>query len=220
MGKVGAAVGSGGLSLGGSFLQRQGDQAAQDYNNLYNSFDPGARPEAAAFLNPVTDFQNGTLNSAYQLSGPEAYIQAALAQQSAEENALGDKASSQAAGANTNALSQLASRGGLRGGSAQRLAMMSQRNVGQALQDVNMQGMQNRAQIGLQGEGMKRDTEKYNLGTKLGAMNSQNEYNANKYNQQMQAWAANKQAQATLAAGKGKGQSGGMMGGVGRTLGK
>ena len=36
----------------------------------------------------------------------------------------------------------------------------------------------------------------------------------------MEEWAANKQAQATFGAGKGKGQGGGIMGGVGKVIGK
>lgn len=161
------------------------------------------------------------LGSEYKLAGPQAYIRSMGNKINQEELNAMNKAAAQQASAQAQARSQLSMRGGLRGGAAERLAQGGSRNQMMALQDTGKSAMLNRLNLGAQGEQMKQDTEKYNLENMLKAMDATNAFNQNTYTDQMKAWAANKQAQATLdAAPKRKGDSGGIMGGVGKITGK
>ena len=165
--------------------------------DMYSELQGMQKPTAASYLR-YTDDKGNFIDPNFQLQGGENWVQKAMKAQAAEEAALGNKASTQAAGAQAAQRSMLASRGGLRGGTAERLAKASQRDTAQALQDINMQGMQNRALTERQGEEMNRQAQQFNIGNRLQDIQGQNVYNANKYAQEMQAYGAGKSAMAGL----------------------
>jgi hypothetical protein len=186
--------------------------------------DPKKKADILAALSKMPQkitMSSYSLGNEYKLAGPQAYIGAMGKKINQEELNAMNKAAAQQASSQAQARSQLSMRGGLRGGAAERLAQGGARNQMMALQDTGKSAMLNRLNLGAQGEQMKTDTEKYNLENMLKAMDATNAFNQNTYTDQMKAWAANKQAQATLdAAPKRKGDSGGIMGGVGKITGK
>jgi hypothetical protein len=202
----------------GGELAKSGSEGASEWQKQYDEMGPGAKPELIERQSRLA--QDGLLNDVYRLKGPEGWQKAAMEKQGLEQVAAGDLAAQQAAGAGATARSSLAMRGGLTGGSAERLAKAQMDRQMGAVQDVARQGIGQRADIGLETENRRGTTEKYNIEQALGERKAQDEYNQQKYAQDMQAWAAAKQGQATLAASRGKGDRGGVMGGAAKVIGK
>jgi hypothetical protein len=84
--------------------------------------------------------------------GPSAWYNMMLDKQKLEEQGARDTAAKQALSQGAQARSQLAMRGGLMGGSAERMAKSSARDLMMANQDVSRQGMLTRAQLGVSDE--------------------------------------------------------------------
>lgn len=142
-----------------------------------------------------------------------AWKDMALNKQAAEESKMMSDAAAQSAGGLANARSQLAMRGGLRGGAAERLARGGASDLLGARQNVMSQGVINRANIGMQGAQMDTDVNKFNAG--LGAeaqkfnisnalqdVANQNEWEKFKYGEQMKLKGAGMTGQAIKNAGK------------------
>lgn len=85
-------------------------------------------------------------------TGPSAWQNLMLQKQALEEQTGADRASKQAASQAAMGQAQLASRGGLMGGSAERLAKMSGRDALMAKQEIMRQGMGARADIATKDE--------------------------------------------------------------------
>ena len=119
-------------------------------------------------------------------------------------------------------MNRLAMNGGLRGGAGERMAgrladqglLAQQQNAraanGQRL-DISAQDEQNRlsnlANLGtaeLQVAGHNRAGEQFNIGNTIADINARRQFDQNNYNQDMQAWAARKTAEATPSGGGGK----------------
>lgn len=88
-------------------------------------------------------------------TGPSAWADIAGKQQALEEANLRDKAASGEAGARSEALSSLASKGGLSTGSRERLATSGARNYANSLQEIARGGAQSRLGISAQDESNK-----------------------------------------------------------------
>jgi len=200
------------------FLSNQGKEGASAYQSQYDAMNPGARPEDIKRESRLG--KDKLMEEVYKLKGPEAWQKAALAKAGEEEVAMRDLAATQSAGAAAGARSAMASRAGLTGGAAERLAKSQMLGQLSSQQNAARQAVQSRADIGLESENKRSGVEKYNIEAALGERNAQDQFAMQKYQSDMQEWAAAKQAQATFAAGKGKGQSGGVMGGVGKVMGK
>ncbi len=159
--------------------------------------------------------------------GPSTWANLQNQKQFAEEGNARDQATSQGRSARAGAESDLAMRGGLSSGARERIARKGASDVLAMGQDVSRQGNLNRMQIGIQDQtnkigelsqlpGMENqafqpllqkesmwDTAKQSdMARQLAENNQRNQYNQNVYQQQMSAWAADRQAYATENAGK------------------
>lgn len=148
---------------------------------------------------------------------PSEWYNRMIGQQGLEEKSALDQASRQQQTGLASAQSQLAMRGGLRGGAAERLAGSGMRNLMQARQGVTGAGAQARQQLGLSDEemkirmlqsvpgmelarsGMEADIQGQNIQTRLGQIQQQNQAKQMAYQTKMQGWAAGQQAEATRA---------------------
>lgn len=135
------------------------------------------------------------------------------------------KASAQSMQAGAQARSGLAMRGGLSSGTRERLAVSGQRDLMGANQGIARTGAQNLLSLGAQDAQMKQsmlgtlmgtDTQigefntgqsnqgsQYNINNALQQQQGQNAWNMDTYKEQMDKWAANKQADATASSGGG-----------------
>lgn len=136
----------------------------------------------------------------YKLKGPESYIEKALGQQALEEGKLRDETMLAQQQGLAQARANMAMRGGVRGGNMLQLQRQGMKDVLAGRQQVGMQGAQARAGIGLEGDKMGREINKYNLENELRAMGAGNEWDMKRYQTRMAAQAAKKSAEATRAA--------------------
>lgn len=160
-------------------------------------------------------------------TGPSKWANLMLDKQKQEELAGRDLATRQAMSGAAQARSQLAMRGGLRGGARERLASQSMRDALAARQDVSKQGIGSRFGILTEDESQRMkllpqfseaegQLSRYNL--ELGNRAQQSNIEAalkekqmkdamamDKYKEQMRAWAAEKEAEATRNQGGGGG---------------
>lgn len=245
-GRVGMGVASGGFSEllpqakrflgggggGGSFSYQNMPQAPQ-FQSLRDQksgllANPNLRVNAGPDITMNTQGLEAIRNRALG-QGPSAWAQ--MAQQ---KNASDIANQRSAAAANLNsaqaqARSQLASRGGLRGGAAERLALGGQTNLMTQRQNLGNQQNLNNLNIGMQDEAQKTqllqqlpgmevqalqpqilnrqaslDTQKYNIGNALQDKYAEDQAKQTAYQQQMQSWAAQNQANAIMGAGGGK----------------
>ncbi len=159
--------------------------------------------------------------------GPSTWASLATQKQYAEEAAARDRAKQEARSSQAQAEADLAMRGGLSSGARERLTSSGARNLLSMSQDVGRQGNLNRLQIGmndeqnriaqlsqlpgmenanlqaqLQKEQLWENAKQSDLQRVQSENDRRNEWNQMLYQQQMQAWAANRQAQATENSGK------------------
>jgi hypothetical protein len=180
--------------------------------------DPGAKPVSVGYQG-VTD-DKGMLKDQFKLSGGDAYTKLAQERLATDTAAARNNASQGAAGAEANARTALATRGGLQGGVAARLAMQNQKNRMAAQQDVTAQQTRGQQDIASKQFDIGREAEQSNLAATRADQLARNQYNQANYAQQMQAWAAGKAGQAQLQGKAGKGDQGGLSGFTGKVLGK
>ncbi len=123
--------------------------------------------------------------------GPSAWAQLMNQQQSTNQGTAMDASAKQNSGANAMAMSGLASRGGLSGGSAERLAMNSQKNNAFNQNSILRQGLTDKQNIGLQDQTQKASLLKSIPGMDMDVANLKMQNNAfqnniNQYNTSMQ----------------------------------
>lgn len=154
-------------------------------------------------------------------TGASPWAQAQLQNQALQEQGLKNSVGQQGASAEAGARSQLASKFGLSPAASERLATQNQRNQMTNLQNVGFQGAQARGQIGSQDAqnrqqflaglpgqqmalaGAQTQNQQYNIGNAVNETNAKRANDLNTYNQQMQAWAANKSGDAMRQSGSG-----------------
>lgn len=227
MGSTAGRIGLGVATMGGSEVVRaaakpissKGDNAERKFQEQLAGLDPGEKPSAPSFSN-LLDPNTGRLKDQYNLRDASAWRQASLGKLGQEELAGRDLAQQMGQTQAAQARSNLASRAGLSGGAAERLAAQGARSTAEQQQMATRQGAQNRAGLEVQTEGLNRQADQYNIGNALNEQKRQDDLKQQQYAQQMQQYAAAKQAQGILQAGQGKGQGGGFSGGVTKTLGK
>lgn len=158
-------------------------------------------------------------------SGPSAWAELQLQQQ--QQQAMQDKsaAAQQAMAGNSQAMSGLAMRGGLSGGARAALAMQGQRDLLNARQKVGAAANTNRlttmskdeenrvqqlgnlasseSTLGQFNKTLEAKQADANIQNLLGEVQGKRAFQQNTYNEQMRAWAANKQAEATRNSGGG-----------------
>ncbi len=199
------------------------------YQQVYDPLSMAFAPEVQKRLDALAldtrgleAFRNEALRR-----GPSSWAKLSTRKQFAEEADARDRAKQEARSSQAQAEADLAMRGGLSGGARERLTAGGARNLLAMSQDVGRQGGLNRMQIGINDEqnrisqlGMLPGMENSNLQAQLQKENlwenarqsdlqrtqaeneRRNQWNQMLYQQQMQAWASNRQAQATENAGK------------------
>lgn len=160
-------------------------------------------------------------------NGPSTWANLAQAQNQAQSGISKDKAVTEARSGDRTAEADLASKGGLSSGAEERIARGGAKNLLAVGQDNARQTNLNSMQIGINDEqnrisqlgqlpamentAFQDSMQKENswdtarmadINAASGENQRRNSYNQNVYNQQMQAWAASKQANATENAGK------------------
>lgn len=160
-------------------------------------------------------------------SGPSAWAQMAGRQQDELAQDAQNKAGKQSAGQAAEARSQLAMRGGINSGARERIAQGAAKNYMDMSQDIGRQATTNKTQIGMNDEqnrinqlqalpGMENaavanemdktklwgQAKQFDVGQMTAEQERRNAFNMGNYHEQMQAWGAGKQANATANAGK------------------
>lgn len=162
-------------------------------------------------------------------TGPSAWAQLQMGQNAASAQTQRSQAAQNSAAAQAQARGQLAQHGGLMGGASERLAqnagnqlMAGRQGINAAQSSQNLQTQlsdeQQKTQmleqlpgqeaqvagVGFQNQAMQGGQQQYNIGNALQDKYAQDQANQTAYQQQMQVWSAQKQAQAIQNAGGGK----------------
>lgn len=135
-------------------------------------------------------------------SGPSPWALLALGEQSKMRQTANDQGAQTAAGATATANADLASHGGLASGARERTAESGMKDFLAMTQGNAASENANDLQIGLNDEQNKIQQKGTAAQIETQDTNNINNYNQSMYQQQMQAWAAEQQAQATRDAGK------------------
>jgi hypothetical protein len=184
--------------------------------------DPNKGVPQLADYQGISTLANKGQIAARQLSGADIQSQMeqspwykmALQKQGLEQSRLMNQAAQQQAGALAGARSQLAMRGGLRGGAAERLAQSGAENLATGLQQQRMAGGIERGQLGMQGAdlasrlsqfniGQQSEADKINLQTQLMDLAARENRSLQQYQEIMRAYAGEKTAQAAGGGGGG-----------------
>jgi hypothetical protein len=137
----------------------------------------------------------------------------ALQKQGAEQASMLDQAGQQNASSAAQAMSNLAMKGGLRSGAAERLAGQAGENTALNRQNIMGQGAVERGNLGMQAAGLSSDLAKFNAGNtqqaqfgnvqnQLGNLANVNDQNRFRYGEEMKLKGAGMSAQGIANAGK------------------
>lgn len=199
----------------------------QDYDpnsmSLFNMEAPGIN---AIDTSGINDAMSAYRQNALR-TGPSQWANLATKESNLEQKQAQDQAMDNARGQTATARADLAMHGGLDSGARERLARSGQTAAIDASQKIAGQGIQNRMQIGMNDEqnrisqlgalpGMevqalapqfqKQNMLNQAMGTdvahEIGENEAQNLFNMQNYHEQMSAWGANRQANATENSGK------------------
>lgn len=163
--------------------------------------------------------------------GPSAWATQAGQQQDALSANARDRGASESNAQTATALDRLASSGGLSSGARERAAEAGNKNYMNMTQDIGRQDSLNQLQIGVNDQQNKiqelsslpgieasalapqfqkatawENAHSQDVSNQMNSAADKNKFTENTYQQQMQAWAANKQADATQNSGKHKGK--------------
>lgn len=173
--------------------------AAQPMNMTPQLDDSGiGMPSYQPLQGPAID----AIKNAALSSGPSPWALLALNQQMKQRNLANEQGAQQTAGAKATADAGLAAEGGLSSGARERNSESGMKDYLAMTQGNETNENANDLQIGLNDEQNKMTQQGTAAQIEQSNTNNINSYNQNMYNQQMQAWAANQQAQATKDAGK------------------
>jgi hypothetical protein len=213
-----------GMGPDGAPLKAEWVSSLDPSGKLKSEYMLSAQPDVQVNLDSYNEVKKRALGE-----GPSTWAQLAAQKQALEQQNAMDSARTQSLGAQNQALSGLAMRGGVSGGARNRMAAMGLKSQLMAQQGVGNQGMQARYNIGLQDESNRTDmlknlatldqekakldisnrqyktnVDQYNLGNLANEIGSKRNYDTNLYNQRMQAYGANKTADAQAKSGGGK----------------
>lgn len=219
--KLGKTLGLGGEV--GRFL----DDPTKKNNNINHFMDPLGRASNDDGMNPngaggmLSPNAQGIMQPAYQsqLDSPTYQsMQGQYASGSASPWAniaisrQGDLAEKQKqelaqknSGQTAQSLDKLATVGGLTSGARERTIQSGQENYMTGVQDVGSAYKSNVMNIGIDDAQAKQGIGKGLMAAEIGDLTGKNQYNQNRYNKEMEVWAAGQQAQATRDSGGGGG---------------
>lgn len=166
----------------------QADQSFADY--AMNNY-----PKYNATYDPKSMDMTGTISGWL----PTAH----LANANRQKMAL-DQGVNAAAGAAAKGRSNLAAQGGLSSGARERVGEDAMKDYMDMSQKVAGQGMQSDLEIDQKGQELGAQAKSANITNALAEGERKNQYSMDVYKTQMQAQAAERQAQATENSGKGK----------------
>lgn len=137
----------------------------------------------------------------------------ALEKQGAEQARLMDQAARQQAGAMAGARTQLAMRGGLTGGAAERMATSGAGNLAEMMQQQRQAGAVERGQLGMQGADLASRLGQFNIGqqtqadvtnlqTQLMDLAAKENRRLQQYGERMKGYAAEKTSEGYSSGGK------------------
>jgi hypothetical protein len=220
---------SGNAPLGMANDPYSGMPGRPSYQQGYDPNTMSVTPEVEARLNKIQADNRG-LNAYRQEAlrkGSSRWAGLQNQKQYSEETDARERAKREGRSAKSQAESDLAMSGGLTSGARERLSNEGVKNQIAMSQEAGRQGNLNRMQIGindeqnrisqlgalpgmenqtlqaqLQKEGMWNQAKQTDMQRIIEENRRRNDYNQNVYNQQMQAWGANKQAGAIENSGK------------------
>jgi len=210
--------------LASSLNQGNLSPIADVYQTAGPPTDAGGKPLARQFVSTI-DPDTGLLKEPYQLKAPvdmrglegmreEALREGPSKWRTLEEASQRDQLAKASAGQLSQAKNQMAMQGGLRGGSAERLASQAaqgnlqggqniSRNLAVADEQKRMQMLSQLPQAELGLSAFNRDTSKYNIDKPLAEIFQKRANDVNQYNEQMRAWAAQQTSNAAPSGGGG-----------------
>lgn len=236
---VGSAIGTNLGLYGGGGLLGKGQSPEQKAGLMGLLNDESGKPQYPGFTS-LLDKETGLLPEKYQLSGsldtqaldklqaealsdsPSSWAQLQLQMQQADQAKGLDDLAKQASGGAATAQSQLAMKGGLSSGAAERIAGGAQKELLSASQAAKSAGSQQRLGVlaqdaatkqallqtlpGLQQakSGFQLDIDKYNLGNVFNQHQMAEQAKLQDYAEQMKGYAAKKSGLATVMGGGGK----------------
>lgn len=163
--------------------------------------DSSGRPMAPGYNSLLKGDAYNNLKDTINNKGMNPWSAMALSRQ----NKLGQKnieeATDRVAGQNATTASKLAAGGGLTSGARERSAQSGQSDLLKMVQDINNKKDTNALQIGISDGDYKQKALTQLGGLEQADNQGQNDHTQNAYNEQMRAWAAEKQAQATANSG-------------------
>lgn len=187
----------------GDFLKKEGAGGAN-----------GTSVNAAGIVQPdyLSQLSSPTyqsMQSQYSSGSASPWANIAIARQGnlaeKQKQELADRNAGQTAGS----LDKLAAVGGLTSGARERTIQGGQQNYMTGVQDIGNAYGQNVMNIGIDDAQNKSALGKGLMTAEMGDLTNRNLHNQNKYNKEMEVWAAKQQADATRASGGGGGGGGG-----------
>lgn len=189
-----------------------------------NSMLSGGRLTGDAYLD-ASKLQGNTgaldvLNQKATATGDSPWLKMQLQKQRMEQRQAMGKAGAQTNAATATARANLATKGGLSGGAAERLARGGAADLNAARQGIGATGATNRMNLGIQDETTKNQLlgqavgananqnaqnigmAQFNATNTLAENNANNAYAMQKYQEQMKGYGANKTANALAQGGK------------------
>lgn len=199
----------GGINVPTSFGPTPVQSGPAKPHDPMDAFDPKTRD----ILSLYPEFKSTqNLNSVNTLRGQgfdtqqDAWTKSILKRQDMDQANLRNTAMGDVAGAQASAEANMAMRGGLSGGSRERMAATGALNRANALQDVARSGMEKRADIDIEGERRKDHLRQLVTGYDVGDVGAENLYSSKKGDTYMEAL-ANQQLADSIRAGGGGGQN-------------
>lgn len=173
--------------------------------------------KSAFTFDPTQSSAFNTINQNANSAGPSQWAQMQTQAQKLATNQQMDQAAKSSMQGQDMAASNLARVGGLGGGARTRLAMQGAKDLMMQRQGVDQTGQA--AQLGIMSQDAQNKqqmlnnvaqtqlgSQQQNLSTAAGDVTNKAQFDANRYNQQMQAWGSQQTANATRAAGSGGGK--------------
>lgn len=134
--------------------------------------------------------------------GDSPWLSMQKAQIGAQTGQAQDEALARGAQASNSAWNQLAMGGGVRSGAAQNLAMQGNLGGQMGAQEASYAGNQNMLTAGIADQEQNVANQRFDVQNRIADAQGRNEYDLQKYNTEMQAWAAGQAAQAMRNSGK------------------
>lgn len=159
---------------------------------------PLTPPEYQSIMDPKT----GLLGEQYKSIDTAPWLQMQLDKENLMRGQTIDQSNQKSLNATSGALSNLAMNGGLRSGSAERIARGGIKDQVLAGQGVNMQSNLNRLNTESDAFDKSQTARQFDINTAMQDSTLKNASNLYKYGEQMKGWASGKQGEAIAKSGK------------------